>query len=135
MSLNSDLFHQFLVLEPFWLVGAQSLAAVLLVLRVGAFEEIYLRVALEGQDVGRDAVQEPAVVGDDHGAAGEVLDTFLQGADGVYIHIVGGLVEQEDIALVLEGQGQVEAVALTSGEDAAELLLVGSRGSRGCPGG
>ena len=77
--------------------------------------------------MGRDAVQEPAVVGDDHGAACEVLDTFLQGPDGVYIHIVGGLVEQEDIALVLEGQGQVETVALTSGEDTAELLLVGSR--------
>ena len=114
MFLNSDLFHQFLVLEPLGLVGAEALAAVLLVFRVGPLEEIYLGVALEGQDVGRDAVQEPAVVRDDHGAAGEVLDTFLQGADGVDVHVVGGLVEQEHVSLVLEGQGQVEAVALTS---------------------
>jgi hypothetical protein len=30
-------------------------------------------VALESEDVGRDAVEEPAVVADDHRAAGEVL--------------------------------------------------------------
>ena len=29
-------------------------------------------LALEGEDVGADAVEEEAVVGDDHGAAGEV---------------------------------------------------------------
>ena len=39
----------------------------------------------------------------------------------------GGLVEQEHVALVLEGKGQVETVALTAGEDAAELFLIGSR--------
>jgi len=124
MVYVQSLLHEFLVLEAFGLVRAQSLAAVLLVLGVGALEEIYLGVALECEDVGGDAVQEPAVVGDDHGTAREVLDAFLQGADGVHVHVVGRLVEQEDIALVLEGQCQVEAVALTAGEHSAELLLV-----------
>ena len=35
-------------------------------------------VALPGQDVGDHPVQEPAIVGDHHGAAGEVQQRVLQ---------------------------------------------------------
>ncbi len=41
------------------------------------------------------AVEEPAVVGDDHGAAGEVLEALFQGAERVDVQVVGRFVEQE----------------------------------------
>src|SRR5659263_783667 len=40
--------------------------------------------ALPGEDVGGDAVEEPAVVGDDHGTAGELEQRVLQGACLLY---------------------------------------------------
>ena len=52
--------------------------------------------------MGADAVQEPAVVADDHGTSSEVFKTFLQGTQGVHIDIVGGLIEQQDVAFLLE---------------------------------
>ena len=52
-------------------LGAEQLAAVLLVGLEVALEPRDLRVALEREDVRRDAVQEPAIVGDDHRAARE----------------------------------------------------------------
>jgi hypothetical protein len=52
---------------------AQGFAAPPLVLGEVAIEEGELGVALEDEDVGRDAVEEPAVVGDDDRAASEAL--------------------------------------------------------------
>src|SRR5207244_12162307 len=52
-------------------LGPQRAQPVLLVLGVVALEPDHPAVALEGQDVGRDPVQEPAVVADHGGAAGE----------------------------------------------------------------
>jgi hypothetical protein len=48
-------------------------------------------VALEGEHVGADAVEEEAVVGDHHGAAGEVGEGVFQGAEGFDVEVVGGL--------------------------------------------
>jgi diguanylate cyclase (GGDEF)-like protein len=67
------------------------------VLRVVPVEEDHPAVALEGQDVRGDAVQEPAVVADDHGAAGEVLQGLFQGAHGVHVQVVGRLVQQQHV--------------------------------------
>ena len=64
---------QFLVPKPFRLRIAQALHLVFLIFRIAAFEEIDLRVALESEDVGGNAVEEPAVVADDDCAACEVL--------------------------------------------------------------
>ena len=61
-----------------------------------------------------------------HGTAREVLETLLQGSYGVHVHVVGRLVEQQHVALILEGEGQVKTVPLTAGEYATELLLVRS---------
>lgn len=56
-------------------LGAQAALAVLLVVIEVALKPVpaagVLVVSLPGQDVGGNAIQEPAVVGDDHGAAGE----------------------------------------------------------------
>ena len=62
-----------------------------------AFEKRHLAVAFEGQDVGGDAVEEPAVVADDDGAAGEVFQRFFERAQGVDVQVVGGLVQQQDV--------------------------------------
>src|SRR4051812_49127390 len=52
-------------------LGAELGAAVLLVGLEVALEPRHLGVALEREHVGRDPVQEPAIVGDHHRAAGE----------------------------------------------------------------
>ena len=63
--------NELLVLDPVRLVrvDAQAPLPVGLVLLVVALEPDRLAVALEGEDVGGDAVEEPAVVADDDGAA------------------------------------------------------------------
>ena len=73
-----------------------------------------------------DAVQEPTVVADDHGAARELDQRVLQRFERLDVQIVGGLVEQQQVAALLQGQRQVQAVALTAGEHAGQLLLVGT---------
>src|SRR6478609_2056203 len=82
--------------------------------------------ALVGEDVRRDAVEEPPVVGDDDGAAGELEQRVLEGAEGLDVEVVGRLVEEQQVAALLEREREVETVALTTGEDARELLLVGA---------
>ena len=74
--------------------GAELSVAVLLVLREVALEPADLAVALEGEDVGRDPVEEPAVVADDHGAAGERLQARLERPERVHVEVVGRLVEE-----------------------------------------
>src|SRR5919205_507569 len=63
--------RQFLVGDPVWPVclSTQTSPPVLLICLEIALEPGDLRVPLEGEHVRGDAVQEPAVVRDDHGAA------------------------------------------------------------------
>ena len=105
---------------------AQLLLPPRLVLAEVALEPAHLAVALEGEDVGGDAVEEPAVVADHHRAAGERLEGVLEGAQGVDVEVVGGLVEQQHVPALLEHLGELHAVALAAGEHADLLLLVGA---------
>src|SRR5512132_3478603 len=89
-----------------------------------AFEPLNVAVALEGKNVGGETIEEKAVVANDHGAAGEVLDRFLERTQSLDVEIVGRLVEQEDVATPLQHLGDVDAVALTAGQLADVLLLV-----------
>src|SRR5205809_6041553 len=84
-------------------VGAQPAFLVLFVGREVALEPFDLAVALEGQDVGRQPVEEPAVVGDDHRTAGELLQRLLEVLQGLDVQVVGRLVEQDQVAAL--GQG------------------------------
>src|SRR5215211_3862051 len=59
-------------------LGAEALVAVLLVGLEVALEPDDLRVTLEGEHGRFDAVQEPAVVGDHYGAAGERQQRLLE---------------------------------------------------------
>ena len=108
--------------------GAEALDLVLLVGLEVALEPVpvggVLLGALVGEDVRRDAVEEPPVVGDDHGAAGELEQRVLERAERLDVEVVGRLVEQQQVAALLEREREVEAVALTTGEHAGLLLLV-----------
>ena len=62
------------VLDPVRLgrVVAQAAALVFLIGLEIALEPLDMRVAFEGQDMGRQTVQEPAIMGDDDRAAGGI---------------------------------------------------------------
>ena len=88
-----------------------------LVLLIGfeiAFEPFDVAVAFERQDVRRQAIEEEAVVADDHRAAGEILDRLLERAQRLDVEIVGRLVEQQHVAAALQHLGDVDAVALAA---------------------
>ena len=104
-------------------VGGEEL---LLVGLVVALEPAEVSVGLEDEEVGADAVEEEAVVADDHGAAGEVVECALQDAHGLDIEVVGRLVEEQQVAAGAELFGQMDAVALAAGELSDELLLGGA---------
>ena len=122
------LTRELLVLDAVRLVGggAELLVAPLLVLAEVALEPAHLAVALEREHVRGDAVEEPAVVADDDGAAGEALEAVLERAQRVDVEVVGRLVEQQHVAAALEHLGEVHAVALAAGQVADALLLVGA---------
>ena len=77
--------------------GAEAASAVLLVLLVVALEPDGLAVALEGQHVRGDAIEEPAIVADDDDAAGVVQQRIFQRTERVDVEVVGRLVEQQDV--------------------------------------
>ena len=91
--------REFLVFDALRQDGILAEAA-LLVLLVGfeiAFEPLHVAVALEGQDVGGDAVEEEAIVADDHGAAGEVFERRFERGQSLDIEVVGRLIEQDQV--------------------------------------
>src|SRR5215469_18775340 len=97
---------------------------VLDVFLVIALEPNDLRVALEGEDMGRDAVEEPAVVRDHHGAAREGEQRLLERPQRLHVEIVGRLIEQQHVAAGTEYLGEVYAVALAAREFPDQLLLL-----------
>ena len=104
-----------------------------LVLLVGlevAFEPVPLGrvvvIAFPREDMRGDTVEEPTVVGNHHSAARELEQRVFEGFQGLDVQIVGGLVEQQQVAALLQGQGQVQTVALTTGQHTSQLLLIGA---------
>src|SRR5580704_2801932 len=118
--------HQRLVAEAVGLicVDPQPLLAILLVVAEIPLPPADLGLSLEGQHVGGDAVEEPAVVADDHRAPRKSEQCILEGTEGVDVEVVGGLVEEEDIATLLEDLGQLDPVALATRELSDLLLLI-----------
>src|SRR5438067_2482586 len=107
-------------------IRTQAAHLVLLILLEIALEPLDMAVALESQDVGRDAIEEPAIVADDHGATGEILQRLLKRAQRVDVEVVGGLVEQEDVGAGLEHLGEMHTVPLAARKLTDLLLLVGA---------
>ena len=106
--------------------GAELRVPERLVVADVAFEEAHLAVALEGEDVRRDPVEEPAVMADDDDAAGKRLEAGLERPQRVDVEVVGRLVEEQDVAPGLQQLGQVDAVPLAAGQVPDELLLIGA---------
>src|SRR5262245_65759394 len=106
--------------------GAETLLPISLVVLVVAFEPHDPALALEGEHVGRDAIEEPAVVADDDRAAREGQEGVLECAQRVDVEVVGRLVEQQEIAAALEHDRKVHAIALAAREVADALLLIGA---------
>mmetsp|Transcript_113837 Transcript_113837/g.361830 ORF Transcript_113837/g.361830 Transcript_113837/m.361830 type:complete len:203 (-) Transcript_113837:1192-1800(-) len=113
-----------LVLDLGRVGAARALDEVLLVLAVAALEEPQLGVALVGDDVRRDAVEEPSVVADADRGARPILDRRLQGSQGVDVEVVGGLVEHQHVAAEAQRLAELEAIPLTSTEGPDLLALL-----------
>ena len=107
-------------------LGTQFLLSHRLVVAEVTLEPAHLAVALEGQNVGGDAVEEPTIVGDDHRTTGEVLQACLEGAERIDIEVVGWLIQQQHVAAGTQQLGQVHPVAFAARELANQLLLVGA---------
>ena len=105
-------------------VLAKALFQIFLVFGVVAVKEVDLAVVLEGQDVSRDPVQEPAVVAYDKHCACKVLESVFEGAHGVHVDVVGGFVEKQDISAGFEHAGKMQAAALAAREHVHLLLLI-----------
>src|SRR5262245_66396564 len=85
-----------------------------------------MALALESENMGGDAIEKPAIVADDDGAAGEILQRLFQRAQRIDVEIVGRLVEQKNVGSRFEHIGEMHAVALAAGELPDLLLLVGA---------
>src|SRR3569623_1574213 len=107
-------------------VGAEAAVADGLVIGVVAFEPYYAAVALEGEDVSGDAVEEPAVVRDHHGAAGEVQLRFFQRPQRFDVEIVGRFVKQQHVAAAFEQLREMHAIAFATRQFTHQLLLIGT---------
>ena len=73
-----------------------------------------------------DAVEKPTVVADNHGTPRKVVKTFFQCAESVDVDVVGGFVEENDVAFFFERHGEVKTVAFAARKHSDFLFLVGA---------
>ena len=95
-----------------------------MILAVAALEPSRLALALESENVRGNAVEEPAVVRDDHHAAAELLQTLFKRTQGRDVKVVRRLVQKQEVAARSEELREMDAVALAAGKDADFLLLL-----------
>ena len=110
-----------LPLEPFVLDAvrfdrliAEPALLVFLVVGKVAFEPFDVTVALEGQNVRREAVEEEAIMRDDDGAAWKVLECGFKRTERLGIEIIGRLVQQQKVAALLQELRKMYAVPLAA---------------------
>ena len=82
----------------------------------GATERRHEVAAAEHQDVLGDPFEEGPVVGDGHDRAGPVVEEVLEGAEGVEVEVVGGLVEEQHVRPGRQHGHQLEATPLPTRE-------------------
>src|SRR5438067_1793488 len=113
------------IFDAMRLIGGRAEAAFLVsfVVLIVALEPDHLAVAFEREHMRRDPIEEPPIVADQHGAAGEIQQRFLERAQRVDVEIVGRLVEQQEVAALLQQLREVDAVALAARERPDSSLL------------
>ena len=62
-----------------------------------ALEEHHLAFPFVGEDVGSNAIEEPAIVADDKHCAGILQHGVFQGSERFHVQIVGRFVEHEHV--------------------------------------
>src|SRR5208337_83418 len=87
--------------------GAEAAELVLLVGLEVALEPLDMAVAFESEDVRGEPVEEEAIMADDHGAAGEILQRRLKARQRLHVEVVRRLVEEEQIPALLQHLGQM----------------------------
>ena len=105
-------------------VFTQTLDLVGLVLLVVAVEEHPLAVAFGRQNVHTDAIEEPAVMADDHDAASKFEQRIFQGTQGFHVQVITGFVQQQHVAALHQRLGQVQATAFAAREQTDLFLLI-----------
>ena len=71
-----------------------------------------------------NAVKEHTVVAGYYCAAGERQQRFFETFERFYVQVVRGLIEQEQVAPLLQRKSEVQTIALTARKNAGRLLLV-----------
>ena len=86
---------QFPVFNPVRLIrlNAQSPLAIRFIIGVIALKPQYLRIAFKGQNMGRNPIQKPAIMGDNHRATGKGQQGFFQCPQGFHIQIIGRFIQ------------------------------------------
>src|SRR5262249_49880828 len=98
------------------LLVAETLLPILFVELVVAVEEGDLPVTFERQHVRRDAVEEPAIVADDHDATREAEERALERLQSLDVEVVRRLVEQNEVPALLEQSCKMHTIALAARE-------------------
>src|SRR5690606_15127866 len=92
-------------------IGAQSFNLVALVRVEVTLEPVPVRwvlfSALVRQDVSRNSVEEPTVVGDHDCATWELKQCIFQRRKSLNVQVVSRLIEQQQVATLLQGQRKV----------------------------
>jgi len=66
----------------------------LLIIGIGTFKEVHLRVAFKCQNMGGNAVEKPTVVRYYDGTTGKVFETLFECSQRIDVYIVSWLVEK-----------------------------------------
>lgn len=118
------LLHEFAIASAHGFFASVVGSFEIFVVAIGAFVENNVAFAFKREDMSADSVEEPAVVADNDGASGEVVETFFEGAQGVDVDVVGRLVEKKHVAFLLQSHGKVQTVPLAAAEHSDFLLLI-----------
>ena len=98
-------------------VVTEAPAPVFHVVRIVAFEPGHGTVALEGQNVSRNAIEKPAVVGYHDGAAREVEYGFCQSTQRLDVEIIGRFVENHEVGGAREQFVQDHAITFAARQE------------------
>ena len=75
------------------LADAESFPALVFVSLVVAFAPVNISITFKGEDMGRNSIEEPAIVTGHDNATHVVQNGFFQRTQGIHVEVVGGFVQ------------------------------------------